>query len=570
MPAPSQPKVARKRPTTVAPLELDGRIPPQDLAIEEAVLGALLLEKDAYPRVSELLRPETFYLHTHELVYTAMTQLAMEQKPIDMLTVIEELRRMEVLEEVGGQAFIAGLSTKMLSPSSLEAHAEILADKALSRSLIGMASQTLKDAFDDVVAVKEQVQRAEASLFELSRDEKKGDFEPIRPLVKNAIEEIQIAANRTEGISGLSTGFPKIDEMTSGWQNSDLIIIAARPAMGKTAFVVSMARYMAVDQGIPVALFNLEMSSVQLVKRFLSNVCEIDGQKIKSGRLDDVEWARLNNRMAGLEAAPLYINDTPSLSVFELRTKARRLVSQHQVKLIIIDYLQLMNASGMSFGNREQEVSTISRSLKMLAKELNIPIIAIEQDADIVCFIHRPEYYKITVDSLTGESLKGVGEFIIAKHRNGPVGEVRLAFKSDFARFSPLEDLQPGVEAEAARPTTSLSGRSLTAGPTAAVPSAPAFAPLAPLFVFDSEEEAVALANDTEYGLAAYFYSQNLARCVRVAEALEYGMVGVNTGIISNAAAPFGGVKQSGLGREGSKYGLDEYLETKYVALGGI
>ncbi|MBF1047763.1 MAG: replicative DNA helicase, partial [Porphyromonadaceae bacterium] len=289
----------------------------------------------------------------------AMTQLAMEQKPIDMLTVIEELRRMEVLEEVGGQAFIAGLSTKMLSTSSLEAHAEILADKALSRSLIGMASQTLKDAFDDVVAVKEQVQRAEASLFELSRDDKKGDFEPIRPLVKNAIEEIQIAANRTEGISGLSTGFPKIDEMTSGWQNSDLIIIAARPAMGKTAFVVSMARYMAVDQGIPVALFNLEMSSVQLVKRFLSNVCEIDGQKIKSGRLDDVEWARLNNRMAGLEAAPLYINDTPSLSVFELRTKARRLVSQHQVKLIIIDYLQLMNASGMSFGNREQEVSTI-------------------------------------------------------------------------------------------------------------------------------------------------------------------------------------------------------------------
>lgn len=512
MPAPSQPKVARKRPTTVAPLELDGRIPPQDLAIEEAVLGALLLEKDAYPRVSELLRPETFYLHTHELVYTAMTQLAMEQKPIDMLTVIEELRRMEVLEEVGGQAFIAGLSTKMLSTSSLEAHAEILADKALSRSLIGMASQTLKDAFDDVVAVKEQVQRAEASLFELSRDEKKGDFEPIRPLVKNAIEEIQIAANRTEGISGLSTGFPKIDEMTSGWQNSDLIIIAARPAMGKTAFVVSMARYMAVDQGIPVALFNLEMSSVQLVKRFLSNVCEIDGQKIKSGRLDDVEWARLNNRMAGLEAAPLYINDTPSLSVFELRTKARRLVSQHQVKLIIIDYLQLMNASGMSFGNREQEVSTISRSLKMLAKELNIPIIAlsqlnrgvenrqqggdanskrpqlsdlresgaIEQDADIVCFIHRPEYYKITVDSETGESLKGVGEFIIAKHRNGPVGEVRLAFKSDYARFSPLEDLQPSAEADAPRSTTSLSGRSLTAAPAAAAPSAPAFDPLAP------------------------------------------------------------------------------------------
>lgn len=507
MPASKQAPKPRRSTKPVAPLELDGRIPPQDLGMEEAVLGALLLEKDAYPRVSELLRPSTFYLRAHELVYTAMTQLAMEQKPIDMLMVIEELRRMEALDEVGGEAFIAGLSTKMLSTSSLEAHAEILADKALSRSLIGMASETLKDAFDDVISVKEQVQRAEANLFELSRDEKKGDFEPIRPLVKNAIEEIQIAANRTEGISGLSTGFPKIDEMTSGWQNSDLIIIAARPAMGKTAFVVSMARYMAVDKGIPVALFNLEMSSVQLVKRFLSNVCEIDGQKIKSGRLDNEEWTRLNNRMAGLEAAPLYINDTPSLSVFELRTKARRLVSQHQVKMIIIDYLQLMNASGMSFGNREQEVSTISRSLKMLAKELNIPIIAlsqlnrgvenrqqggdanskrpqlsdlresgaIEQDADIVCFIHRPEYYKITVDSETGESLKGVGEFIIAKHRNGPVGEVRLAFKSDYARFAPLEDqLSTG---EQPRQATALSGRSISASSDPLAPSADPLAP---------------------------------------------------------------------------------------------
>ena len=477
-------KRSSKKPSPVVPMELDGRIPPQAPDFEEAVLGAILLEKDAYARVSEKLRPETFYVKAHELIYTAMVTLAMAQQPIDMLTVTEELRRMGVLEEIGDAAYIAGLTTKVMSTGSLEAHAEVLYNKALSRRLIGMATSTLKGAYEDVIDVQEQIQQAEGSLFEIAQQNSTRDFVPINPLVKGAINEMQIAANREEGISGLTTGFGDIDQMTSGWQNSDLIIIAARPAMGKTAFVVSMAKYMAVDNKIPVALFNLEMSSVQLVKRFLSNVCEIDGQKIKSGRLNEEEWTRLNNRIGTLEGAPLYINDTPSLSVFELRTKARRLVREHQVKIIIIDYLQLMNASGMSFGNREQEVSTISRSLKMLAKELNIPIIAlsqlnrgvenrlqggdanskrpqlsdlresgaIEQDADIVCFIHRPEYYKIYSDPETGEDLRGVGEFIIAKHRNGPVGDVRLAFKADYARFAPKGELsQLGADEKHAR-----------------------------------------------------------------------------------------------------------------------
>lgn len=491
------PKRGPKTPKPVVSMEMDGRIPPQAPDFEEAVLGAILLEKDAYARVSERLRPDTFYVKAHELVYSAMVTLAMAQRPIDMLTVTEELRRMEVLDEIGGPAFIAGLTSKVMSTSSLEAHADILYNKALSRRLIGMASTTLKGAYDDIIDVQEQIQQAEGSLFEIAQQNSSRDFVPINPLVKGAINEIQIAANRSEGISGLTTGFHDIDEMTSGWQNSDLIIIAARPAMGKTAFVVSMAKYMAVDHGIPVALFNLEMSAVQLVKRFLSNVCEINGQTIKSGRLSDEEWVRLNNRISTLESAPLFINDTPSLSVFELRTKARRLVREHQVKIIIIDYLQLMNASGMNFGNREQEVSTISRSLKMLAKELNIPIIAlsqlnrgvenrlqggdanskrpqlsdlresgaIEQDADIVCFIHRPEYYKITVDPETGMSLRGVGEFIIAKHRNGPVGEVRLTFKADYARFSPMDEPESAATAAGASATpskgVSLSGRTI-------------------------------------------------------------------------------------------------------------
>lgn len=487
-----------KKPSPIVPMELDGRIPPQAPDFEEAVLGAILLEKDAYARVSEKLRPETFYVKAHEQIYSAMVTLAMAQQPIDMLTVTEELRRMGVLEEVGDASYIAGLTTKVMSTGSLEAHADVLYNKALSRRLIGMASATLKGAYDDIIDVQEQIQVAEGSLFEIAQQHSSRDFVPINPLVKGAINEMQIAANREEGISGLTSGFSGIDELTSGWQNSDLIIIAARPAMGKTAFVVSMAKNMAVDHGIPVALFNLEMSAVQLVKRFLSNVCEIDGQKIKSGRLEDDEWTRLHNRISLLEGAPLYINDTPSLSVFELRTKARRLVREHQVKMIIIDYLQLMNASGMSFGNREQEVSTISRSLKMLAKELNIPIIAlsqlnrgvenrlqggdanskrpqlsdlresgaIEQDADIVCFIHRPEYYKIYNDPETNEDLRGVGEFIIAKHRNGPVDTVRLTFTADYARFTDRGKLEKahrggnssGQRFRAASPAESLAG----------------------------------------------------------------------------------------------------------------
>lgn len=489
-----------KTSTPVAPLELDGRIPPQAPDFEEAVLGAILIEKDAYARVSERLRPETFYVKAHELIYSAMVALAMAQRPIDMLTVTEELRRTGTLDEVGGPAYIAGLTTKVMSTSSLEAHAEVLYNKALSRSIIGMASTALKNAYDDIEDVQVQIQEAEGALFNIAQQNSTRDFVPINPLVKGAITEMQIAANREEGISGLTTGFPDIDKLTSGWQNSDLVIIAARPAMGKTAFVVSMAKYMAVDHNIPVALFNLEMSAVQLVKRFLSNVCEIDGQTIKSGRLDESEWARLNHRIGVLESAPLYINDTPSLSVFELRTKARRLVREHQIKLIIIDYLQLMNASGMSFGNREQEVSTISRSLKMLAKELNIPIIAlsqlnrgvetrvqgadansrrpqlsdlresgaIEQDADIVCFIHRPEYYKLVTDPETGESLRGVGEFIIAKHRNGPVDTVRLAFKADYAKFAPIGELN-AMQEGASAPSGGRLGRKRPPGasPTA-------------------------------------------------------------------------------------------------------
>src|SRR5574344_2594263 len=299
----------------------------------------------------------------------------------------------------------------------------------------------------------------------------KKDYTQINPVIQEAYEMLQKAAARSDGLSGLQSGFAGLDKMTSGWQNSDLVIIAARPAMGKTAFVLSMAKNMAVNFKIPVALFSLEMSNVQLVNRLIVNVCEIPGEKIKSGRLEKYEWEQLDFKIKELYDAPIYVDDTPSLSVFELRTKARRLVREHDIKCIIIDYLQLMNASGMNFGSREQEVSTISRSLKGLAKELDIPIIAlsqlnrgvesregiegkrpqlsdlresgaIEQDADIVCFIHRPEYYKIYQDE-KGRDMHGVAQFIIAKHRNGSVGDINLNFRSEFARFSDPDEHVP-------------------------------------------------------------------------------------------------------------------------------
>ena len=443
-----------------------GRLQPQARELEEAVLGALMLEKDAYSIVSEILKPECFYEKAHEKIYAAIVDLALSQRPVDMLTVTEQLKKRGELEDVGGPFYISQLTSKVASSAHIEYHARIIAQKYLARELISFTAMIQGKAFDETLDVEDLMQEAEGKLFEISQRNVKKDVTQINPVIKDAMEMLQKAALQKEGLSGLRTGFEGLDKMTSGWQNSDLIIIAARPAMGKTAFVLSMAKNMAVNFNTPVALFSLEMSNVQLVNRLIVNVCEIPGEKIKSGRLESYEWEQLDFKE--LYDAPIFVDDTPSLSVFELRTKARRLVREHGIKCIIIDYLQLMNASGMNFGSREQEVSTISRSLKGLAKELNIPIIAlsqlnrgvearqgvegkrpqladlresgaIEQDADMVCFIHRPEYYKITEDE-RGNSLIGLAEIIIAKHRNGAVGDVRLRFKSEFAKFMNVEE----------------------------------------------------------------------------------------------------------------------------------
>ncbi len=460
--------IARSKKKTIEVVSDMGRLQPQARELEEAVLGALMLEKDAYSIVSEILKPECFYEKAHEKIYAAIVDLAMSQRPVDMLTVTEQLKKRGELDEVGGPLYISQLTSKVASSAHIEYHARIIAQKYLARELISFTAMIQGKAFDETIDVDDLMQEAEGKLFEISQRNVKKDVTQINPVIKEAMDMLEKAANQKEGLSGLRTGFEGLDKITSGWQNSDLIIIAARPAMGKTAFVLSMAKNMAVNYNIPVALFSLEMSNVQLVNRLIVNVCEIPGDKIKSGKLESYEWEQLDFKIKELYDAPIYVDDTPSLSVFELRTKARRLVREHGIKCIIIDYLQLMNASGMNFGSREQEVSMISRSLKGLAKELNIPIIAlsqlnrgvearqgvegkrpqladlresgaIEQDADMVCFIHRPEYYKITEDE-RGNSLLGIAEIIIAKHRNGAVGDVRLRFKSEYAKFMNMDE----------------------------------------------------------------------------------------------------------------------------------
>lgn len=436
---------------------------PQAVNIEKMVLGALMVDKDAFSVVSEILHPETFYEPRSQKIYKAIQTLSLNEDPVDIMTVVEELKREGTLDDIGGAGYILELSERVASSAHIEYHAKILAQKYLARQLISFASVIETKAFDETVDVDELMQEAEGSLFELSQKNMRQDYTQIDPVVKQAVEILQKAAANKGGLTGIPTGYAKLDDYTSGWQRSDLVIIAGRPAMGKTSFALSLAKNIAVDYDTPIAFFSLEMNNVQLVNRLISNVCEIEGKKILNGQLDDEEWKRLDKNVRKLQAAPIYIDDTPGMSIFELRTKARRLVREKGVQVIMIDYLQLMNANGARFGSRQEEVSTISRSLKGLAKELDIPVLAlsqlnrtvegregidgkrpqlsdlresgaIEQDADMVLFVHRPEYYRIFTDE-KGNDLHGKAQIIIAKHRKGGTGDVLLNFRGEFTRF---------------------------------------------------------------------------------------------------------------------------------------
>lgn len=462
----------RQRRRQAAPIDTSyGHLQPQAPDIEKVVLGALMIDKDAFTVVSEIVRPETFYEPRHQKIFHAIRSLNIQEQPVDIMTVIEQLRKEGSLDDVGGPAYVVELSSRVASSAHIEYHSKILAQKFLARQLISFASKLETEAFDETVDVDELMQRAEGGLFELSQNNMKKDYSHIDPILMEAHKILLKASQNKGGLTGVPTGYNKLDEITSGWQASDLIIIAGRPAMGKTSFALSLAKNIAVDYQQPIAFFSLEMNSVQLVNRLISNVCQVPGSKLLNGQLTPDEWERLDTNLHKLEGAPVYIDDTPGLSVFELRTKARRLKKEHNISILMIDYLQLMNASGMKFNSRQEEVSTISRSLKGLAKELDIPVIAlsqlnrtvetragegidgkrpqlsdlresgaIEQDADMVLFVHRPEYYHIYEDS-NHNDLRGMAQIIIAKHRKGATGDVLLKFQGQYTKFANPEDV---------------------------------------------------------------------------------------------------------------------------------
>ncbi|MBX2962876.1 MAG: replicative DNA helicase [Cyclobacteriaceae bacterium] len=444
-----------------------GKLPPQALDLEEAVLGALMLEKGALNAVVEFLKPEHFYSEAHQEIYRAIIDLFKSSEPVDMRTVVNQLRKNAKLELVGGAYYIAELTSKVSSAANIEYHARVVIELAIKRDLIHIASQIHHDAYEDTTDVFELLDKTEQSIFEISDSNLRKNYDNMKNLMYRAITELQKLKEHKDGLTGVPSGFTALDRMTSGWQNSDLVIIAARPGMGKTAFVVSAMRNAAVDFKRPVAIFSLEMASVQLVNRMISAEAELEGEKIRKGQLAEFEWQQLVHKTNRLSSAPIFIDDTPALSILELRAKCRRLKAEHGIQLIIVDYLQLMR--GDTGGNREQEIASISRALKGIAKELSVPVLAlsqlsrgvetrggdkrpqlsdlresgsIEQDADMVIFLYRPEYYKITVDE-EGMPTQGMGEVIIAKHRNGQTGSVKLKFIGKYTKFSDFDSPTP-------------------------------------------------------------------------------------------------------------------------------
>ena len=467
--------------------KIDGKLQPQAIELEEAVLGALMIDNESLSDTIDSLQPEYFYKPDNQKIFEAIINLFNSSKPVDILTVSEELKRMGDLEAVGGMLYISQLTNNVSSSSNTEFHARIIAEKFIKRSLISISNNIIGDAFNDTIDIFDLLNTAEEKLFNVTEGTLRKSYDKMSILIKGALDNIEVLRQKEDGLSGVPSGFTKLDRVTSGWQKSDLVIIAARPGMGKTAFALSMARNIAINHNKAIGFFSLEMSSEQLVSRLIASEAELSASKLRRGDLKDYEMVQLHEKIKQLSDAQIYIDDTPALTVFELRAKARRLVKNHNVEIIIIDYLQLMSAGGNA-GNREQEISTISRSLKGIAKELKIPVIAlsqvnrgvesrtgtgskrpmlsdlresgaIEQDADIVTFIYRPEYYKI-YEWDNGDDSRSQAEIIIAKHRNGALENVRLKFTAEFAKFSDIDyfdDLSSNIDAESMISTVSSS-----------------------------------------------------------------------------------------------------------------
>lgn len=463
----------RKPKTTDLSSGVYGKVPPQAREIEEAVLGAILLEKDKLSDVMEILpKPECFYVNAHQVIYSAIQRLQDKKSEIDLLTVMEELRRTDELELIGGAYQLTKITQSVVTSSHVVSHARIVMQKYIQRELIRISGEIMTDSFEDKTDVFELLDKAEQDLFEIGNSYLKKDSESIKDILVRTLDEIEESRKNKDDLTGVPTGFPSLDEITGGWQKTDLIILAARPSVGKTAFALNLAVNAALNaKPMGVAVFSLEMGNTQLVKRLLSMVTEVKLESISRGKMEDYEMVQLTERMDKLVKAPLFLDDQAGLNIFELRAKCRRLKVKHDIQLVIIDYLQLMHGTNDSKnGNREQEISKISRELKGLAKELNIPIIAlsqlsravetrssdkgkipqlsdlresgaIEQDADMVMFIYRPEYHGINNDE-NGETVKGETHINIAKHRNGRLDSVKLKAELEYQRFKELPSEQ--------------------------------------------------------------------------------------------------------------------------------
>jgi replicative DNA helicase len=440
-----------------------GKVQPQAIPLEEVVLGAILIDKNALPSVMDILKVDTFYKQEHQDIFEVILDLFQKSQPIDILTVQEALKKSKKLEQVGGIAYLAELTNKVSSAANIEYHARIITQKYIQRELIKVSTEIIRDSFEDTRDIFELLDTAERNLFDITDQNLNTAYERLGSLAVKTRKEIEAVSQKSDELTGVGSGFDELDRITSGWQPSDLIILAARPGMGKTAFALSLARNAALSKK-PVAVFSLEMSKMQLVQRLIAMEAEINSKKIRNGQLDDYEWKKLHEAVERMMDIEIYIDDTPAINIFELRAKCRRMKQNHNIQMVVIDYLQLMSsAPNQNRGNREQEISSISRALKSMAKELNVPVIAlsqlsravetrggdkrpqlsdlresgaIEQDADIVMFVYRADYYG-TEDEFEGP--RDISEIIISKHRNGSLGTVELKFTKEFVKFSNVD-----------------------------------------------------------------------------------------------------------------------------------
>ncbi len=442
------------------------KVPPQNAEAEQSILGGILLDNQALNNVLEVLVANDFYSESHRRIFTAIIELSDKNEPTDLITLTNILKNKKQLDGVGGAAYLASLVDNVPSAANVAYYAKIVKEKAILRQLIGTATGILKNSYDSGMDVDDVLDEAEHSIFDISENKIRPSFYLLKNIIKDTFKTIENLYEKKNLITGVPTGFARLDDLTSGLQKSELIIVAGRPSMGKTAFALNLARHAAVEMGLPVAVFSLEMSKEQLALRMLAADAKVDSQRLRRGLVGETDWPKLTTAAGRLSEAPIFIDDTPAITVLEMKAKARRLKSENGLEMVVLDYLQLMRAGGRR-DSREQEISEISRSLKALAKELNVPVIAlsqlnrkvedrtnrrpqmadlresgaIEQDADVIAFIYRDEVYNKSEDNPE----KGIAEIIIGKQRNGPVGTVKLAFLEQYTSFEQLARTDDGI-----------------------------------------------------------------------------------------------------------------------------